>query len=201
MAAGWVGEGGPFPGGGVHKVTAAEFNELRRPYYVDGSALDVVSTAAAASIFSLAIPGGTIGANGKLSLRLVGDYLNNDGAGRTLTLSVAFGGTQYYGDVSASLTNNATRRIWKLDLDISNANSLTAQFMYGEMLMGPIGATVGLGDLASVTPVVFAPIGAYPQKDTASAQDLSLSIQHSASSANLSFRRFYAQLVAFPADV
>src|SRR5215475_7585752 len=79
---------------------------------------DVVNTTTTTDLLlptSLTITGGSIGANGSLRCLLLGDYLNQSGATRTLTLAIVLGATTLWQDTTALLGANASRRQWCLE--------------------------------------------------------------------------------------
>lgn len=155
-----------------------------------GTTLAVENTATIADLFQYTIPAGVIGAGRGLALRLGGDYLNNSGAGRTLTLTIVLNGVTLYSDVSASLAASTARRTWSLYLHLMRKSATTVA-MHGQMLMGDTTAPdTGLGALdiagASLSPAMPITTAATdPAAAWASAQSLQIRITHPVADANL----------------
>lgn len=183
-------------------VTAAAVNvhlrdnllAVTRPYDKAASGIDVVSSTTETNLYLKTITGGDMGTDRMLRLTMLGDILFNDGASGT-TLRIKFGGTTLWEDTIAS-SASATRRPYALQLFLGNQGSASVQFLAGTWNFGGVGATTGLGDVNFTDagqPNAFSS-GGTAALNTAVNQDLVVSAQHSANSANLSIRRFYAIL-------
>lgn len=154
---------------------------------------DINTTAAETTLYTYTIPAATLGTTGSLRLRLQGDYLNNTGAAATYTLRVKLGATTLFDDVSGGLASSATRRPWFLDLVLANQSATSQVLTFGHKLGSSVGGATGLGDMTAAGGNDTAHGGA-SSENTANALTLAVTIQHSASSANLSMRRRYALL-------
>ena len=160
----------------------------------NGTQLDVVSTASDTVIYTNVIGGGTLKTDGALRLLLLGDYKNSSGTGKTFTLTVTFGSTIMYKDATGSFTSTANRAPMHIDLYLSAADSPSAQTLSGFVTEGDrFGAvTTGIGDLATAAGVFG--VGGTAAEDTSVNKTLEVKLQHSASDANVSYRRNFALL-------
>jgi hypothetical protein len=192
----WYGKEGP--NSTDHLVDADEWNSQRQPY-LTAAGVSVSNTAALTAIFSESISGALFSSVGGLRLRLFGNYLNNDGAGRTLLVSVVFGATTLWLDTSISITNTATQRAFYMTFDLFNISSTSAQALGGFVALSAAGATTGLGDIGTAAPMFFQPIFGTAAEDTTSAKTLTVNVQHSAASANLVLSTRTPILELFPA--
>jgi hypothetical protein len=87
-----------------------------------GAPSATVASTAYTAIYSYSIPANTLGA---VRLALRGDMLQNDTA-QSLKIRVELGGTQIWGaQASGSLTQSATRRPWRLNLDLASTGTGT----------------------------------------------------------------------------
>lgn len=108
------------------------------------------NTAAEQDLTNKTIPGGLMGVDKCLRITLWGDMMNNSGSGQTLTLKVYAGATVLYNDSFGSITANASRRSWWLQLVFNNHNAANSNFLAGIALLGTTGgATTGSGDLGA----------------------------------------------------
>lgn len=159
---------------------------------------DVVNTAAETSFYSFSVPANVLDTQKMLRLTLYGDYLNNSGAGRTLTIRVKFGGNTYYNDVSGTLAASASRHPFRWEVLLGNRNATNVQSIGGYFSMGIAGgATTGLGDLATFatnTTGFETPFYNDGAVDTTAARTLEVTVQHSTNNASLSIRRQMAIL-------
>lgn len=78
----------PFSSG--HDLTAADVNDLVGVYDRSTSAVDVVNTAVATSLWSKAIAANALSTDRMLRVTILGDYLNNTGISQALTLGIDF---------------------------------------------------------------------------------------------------------------
>lgn len=166
------------------------------PVHKDFVLQNVVNTAAETTVFNYNIPAGQLGPSGCLRLRLVGDYLNNTGAGTpTLTLRIKLGATTIYADASAANANSASRRPFDLNIILANQDSNSSQVLGGYALFGAAGgATNGIGDFGTDEIQATTPLFGTAAINTTTDQAFAVTIQHSTNNANLSFRKMYALL-------
>ncbi len=103
------------------------------------------------TLYTFSVPANTLkGPVGRrLRLSIIGEILNNSGAGRVYTVLASFGGTTIAEDALASMTNSATRRFFSIDAEITWNTSAT-QASRVTIAVGPAAApTVGqTGDWA-----------------------------------------------------
>jgi hypothetical protein len=157
------------------------------------SDLDIVSTAAETTLYSVTVPANAMGTDRAVELDIIGDYFNNSGAGRTYTFKVKFGGTIIYQDASISITAAATRRPWVCTLLLANQGATNAQSGSGHLWIPPSTApTTGTGAMSVTAAAPWCFLFADSTIDSTANQTFELTIQHSASNASLSLRRRYA---------
>lgn len=159
---------------------------------------DVVNTLTETSFYSFSVPANVLDTQKMLRLTIYGDYLNNSGAGRTLTVRVKFGGTTYYNDVSGTLAASASRHPFRWEILVGNRNATNVQSIGGYLSMGVAGgATTGIGDMgtfATNTTGLETPFYNDGAIDTTVAQTLEVTVKHSTNHASLSIRRQMAIL-------
>ena len=111
---------------------------------------NVITVAGPTNTFSYTVPGGTLGTNNTLRLKLAGRYVNASGTNRTVTVTISYGGTTLWSDTSTSLANGSDVG-WYMELMLIANNSITAQQLTGKIDIGSAGATTtGLsGNLAT----------------------------------------------------
>lgn len=183
--------------------SSAKWNTAVARYAAFTSTIDVVSSSSATAVLSQSIDAGHLSSDRLLRCTIIGDYLNNDGATRNLTLSIVFGATTLWADPFSSITNASTRRPIRWTFEIANLGAANSQFMAGVFWMGSSSApTTGLGRTngGNFTTTMNADLqhnvsfAGSASEDTTTAKTLTVNVQHSASSANLSFRKRYALL-------
>lgn len=163
-----------------------------------GTVVDVQNTTTKTGIYSVTVPGNTLGANGAVKITIIGTYTNISGAGATLTIDLSWGGTAFlntiWEDTTASIASNATSRPVKIEVIIGNLNSTGAQWSNITVSIGNVAAaTAGAGDLATAAFAYavgdnFSGLGA----DTTSNQIIGIEVQHSVANANILFSKKYA---------
>jgi len=165
------------------------------PYH---GTFDVVSTSASTDIVSQLIVGGTLGANSGILITVEGDYLNNSGSSRGVTLSLKYGATTLWGDATGAAVfgTSPTHRAFFWQAFLKNENATNAQRVAGWASIGDsnAGSVAGLGNLTA-TPQVVAEFGGSAAIASTSDQTLALSFQHSANSASLECKGAYTIMV------
>lgn len=124
---------------------------LQKIGIIDKSTINnIITTAGPNNIFSFTIPGGTLGIDKVLRLKMSGRWQNSSGSSRKVTIALSYGGTTLWSDTSASLANNSDVG-WQIEALLIANNSITSQKLVGNIMIGGTGSTqVGLsGDLAS----------------------------------------------------
>lgn len=175
-------------------------NYLNRMLDSDGSTLDIVNTLAETSVYTKTLGGGTLDVNGMVRVTAWGDYLNDSGAARNLTLKIKYGGTTMWADTVTSINNGATRYVWRLQADIAANAATNAQSLGGIFHLTSGTATTGLGDIVgfinggspplSIASVLFGTASI----DSTLNKDIDITVTHSTNNSSLSFRRYYVFL-------
>ena len=144
--------------------------------------VSVNNNASEASIFSVSVPAGSMGANGLVWFDVKGRLFNNSGAGRTITLRFKFGSTTF-AFTTASYTATTFSRGFSLDASLQNTNNASAQLFNASFRLGA--APVDGGSIASTAYVLNGELYGASAEATSSAKTLELTAQHSAANANL----------------
>jgi hypothetical protein len=190
----------PFASG--HKLAAADVNDLVGVIDRSTSVVDVVSSTTETSVYSKVIAADAMSTDRMLRLTLKATYLNSTGGGVDITPRFKFGGTTHWGE-AITLSSSATRRRIRWIVEIENLGATNVQEFEGVFStsdaaaasVAGIGNTTSAysGDVAGHLHILFGGSAALAI-DTTAAQTLQLTVQHAASSANLSFRKFSAVL-------
>lgn len=156
---------------------------------------DVVSaninnSAVTTSIYSVLVPANSLGTDGILRTRILGEYWHSAGATATLMLRIGLSSTTMYQDATAAIAVSANTRPVFLQLDLVNQNSASVQVLGGKMEMGAPGATTGEGDAATAAPTDVV-IRGTAAVDTTSNQTFDVFVAHSVASTLVTFRKWY----------
>jgi len=157
----------------------------------DTSVIDATLTTSEIDVLNFAIPANTLATDRRFHILVSGDYLRN-GSGYT-TARVYIGPTMVY----TTLLNpgaNATRRRWRLDLDLLAAGAANAQLAYGLWYH----MTAIDGQNSSPTAGAWIPLSIGPLAlDSTQPITLRVTGQPTASEAGTSMRRshYWAELV------
>lgn len=121
------------------------------PYTLDRkqTLITVANTVTETSVYSFTVPAFTVGQDQALRVRVTGDMLNNQATARTFTWRIKLGVTTLWGSAVLNLSAAvATRRVWVIDVLISNINATNVQALIGLILTGsPTAPTIaGVGD-------------------------------------------------------
>ena len=200
----------PLPASGKGILfTSAFFDGLRRPRWLDagGQTLDlggvllrfignpykeVVSTSAQTSVFATppTIKGSTLGIERGLRITVIGDMLNNAGANHGGTYRVKYGATTIATLTPAAVGPTATRRPWKLIADLYCRGATGVQVAHATCETTNEAGVSGTSlTLQHVDKHVMSMHNSVAEDSTAD-QTLDITIQPTASSANISFRVF-----------
>jgi hypothetical protein len=173
--------------------TAAKLNTGVYVYDQSPSAVDVVSTATETTVYSKVIGAGHMSSDRTLHCTITAEYLNNTGANRDLTVRIKFGGTTHFGHVG-TFVSDPDRYSFPIAFSIQNLGAANVNFLQGWWgISGSPAAGSVAGVVQSGSPSWFMSNGNMTI-DTALAQTLEVTVQHSVSSASLSFRKKYANL-------
>lgn len=104
---------------------------------VHRSNADVIieNSSAEASLYSYTIPGGNLGATGGIRVTVVGDFINNTGAAKTLQFRIKLGAESGLLTGNTGILANATWRPWRLVVEFMNSNA-AVQNWSGQLRLG-----------------------------------------------------------------
>jgi hypothetical protein len=161
---------------------------VQRTGVVDKSVVSTTTTLTTPTnqaIMTYTVPGGTLGTNNLLRLRMNGTYLNSAGANRTMLFQIEFGGATMFADFSNNIANNATVG-WQVDVILCANNSANAQTLNGMIHIGGGGASAtGItGDLSTDEITSVAVLTGTSAINSAASQDFVVSVRTNANGAN-----------------
>ncbi|KKL04051.1 hypothetical protein LCGC14_2619940 [marine sediment metagenome] len=164
----------------------------------DLTQIEVVNTAGEISIYSYSIGADVLGITGGVRLSLGGDYLNNSGTNKSLTIRAKLGATTVFSRAFQTVTS-ADRRKWLLNLWFLNS-AAAAQKWSAEWYLSPALADVlAIGTSGSEGGAKGAGV-ASSTEDTTGGLTLDITMEHSAAAATLSIRKEIALLELIPAS-
>ncbi len=105
----------------------------------------VVNTVAETTVFTFAVPGGTLGTSKIILLSLIGDVLNNMGSGQTITVRVKYGGTTLFQAAFTNVNPGTNRGFLNLESEIAAANATNAQRAKTVLWLDPVQDAVTAG--------------------------------------------------------
>jgi hypothetical protein len=152
----------------------------------DTTAVATNTTAAAVTVLSCVIPSGLLLAGKILRARVGGNFLLNSGS-PTLTLTIAYGGTTMFADVSGAATADTDRVPWVVDFQIvaqGNSDQALAGVVGFGLLAAKTAPTTGLGEIGASTTQFSASIGGSAAVDS-DAADRTLTVQWTMSVSNV----------------
>jgi len=150
--------------------------------------VDINTTAAETDLLNYSVSGNRMGTNGVVKFTITGYILQNQATGTTYTFAIKFGGTTMWADVTASISQSATKFPFLIEGEIYNKNATNAQSLAGKIIINDsTAATTGIGDISTAGLLVnnFDSEGADTTKDTTSAQTLQVTVTMSVSNANV----------------
>lgn len=167
--------------------------------HVAGSGMDrfpggltIENTSAETTLFQSTSFSGVLSTSLVIYFFAYGNYLNNSGASRTLTLRVKYGATTILDGDIATITASATRRSWRMYGFLSALNATNAQRAYVDFhLSNATALTAGFGGTYSSFNLL-AEGGA--SEDSTSSLQLTVTVQHSFAHADLEIIRNYARI-------
>lgn len=172
------------------------YHALEAPTTADN---DVASTAAETTLYTVTIPANSLGSVGVALMILEGDFLYNNNTADTISLRVKWGGTTTVGSTfTAQNALSATRQSWTLSIRLANRGATNAQQLTGILGGGKVATGTTLAGVGAFgrNPSVDTLLGMMQNTaaiDTTVNQTLAVTAQWSASSANNSWRRRWAQ--------
>lgn len=159
--------------------------------------LDVVSSVAETTLYSVTVPANSLGTNGCVLMDLAGDFLHNNVGVDTITVRVKFGGVTLL-DAATDWNSGvgAARKPWRWEIRVGNEGATNAQLVWLHsvaMFPSATSPTAGIGYLAVGDPRAHGIVQNTAAIDTTVDQTLLVSVQWSASSVNNSWRRRWAR--------
>lgn len=158
--------------------------------------VDVVNTAAETDLYRFTVPGNTLGTDKALRLSILGDYLNNSGASRLLTLAIKFGATTLATGSIVTVAASANRGVWSLYVVLYAKGATNVQNSVGRVSMitsgqaGMDGGWFSLTDLHGFHRAIA--------EDSTGSKDIAVTTTHPVADANLSMRMLDARLELLP---
>lgn len=171
----WRGDGTwAAPGGGVSLLDR------------DVVLFESVSSNAEDTAYTYSVAGGTLSTNNALRITLIGDYLNNAGAGaQSVTVKVKYGATIIGTYTLGTVASNATRYPWRLEEELVAANATGAQYAAGHVTVGSVGVSGGaVAGMEINSMSMHNSIG----EDSTAAKNLVVTLTNSLSNASVSSR-------------
>ena len=162
----------------------------------DLSQQDIANDDTEQSVYSHQIPAGQLGTTGGFRLTLVGDLLCNVPAA-TIVIKVKLGATTVFTSTALDITDSADRYKWQLD--ILCMNSAADAQKWAAKILGAASADNFPMYVGSNAGVFHGAGHATSTEDTAGALTLDVTVDWSASNANLSVRKEMAILEEIPA--
>lgn len=163
--------------GRINSLTASEGGSPALA--AQSSETTLVSSALDTDIATVSIPGLSFGTNNLLLASFYFTYLNNSGAGRTLTLKLRYGPSTWLTFGPYTITNSATSRAGRLNVLLKGNGSLTAQYAVGECTISAVLGAAGVNLIEDWQTGSLA-------EDSSLTANLAIRAQHSLSDANLS---------------
>lgn len=145
--------------------------------------LDVANSAAETDVINEEIPAGVLGTTGMIRVTLVGDYLNNTGAAKNLTVKLYLGGTTCQTVGAGGITATAARYPASYQFVIANQGAANSQVVTADQPDFASPASPDPGEVQHLPATVAV--------DTSQQQTLRVSVTHNAASANLIYTRRY----------
>ncbi len=164
----------------------------------DLSTVTINDDATEQSIYSHEITAGILRATGGVRLTIGGQYLNNAGASRTLTVKIKLGVTAVLTSVGPDITNSVEWREWNLSVLFMNS-TVAAQKWTAMFNLSQIGAANFTIQNTATTSGRSAGVGyATSTEDTSDARTLDVTMQHEVAHANLTINKQIAFLELLP---
>lgn len=179
-------------------ATAAGYTVLRKT-----SVTDVVNTTTATDLLAGVGVLPVLTTTGIVAVTIIGDYLNNSGAGVSAALEVKLGATTIWKDTIVAAGNSfasANRRAFRLQLEIINQSATNSQQAGGYWWLGAEDLpTTGTGGSAGGSAVVggmagiahheaASPFGGSAAEDTSVSKTLTVNVTHGTAAATISWR-------------
>lgn len=153
-----------------------------------GSASEVASSTTETTIMTVSIPGGTLGTASGLGFRVGGSMLNITGGSVNYTITIKYGATTVWSDVTA-LPNNPNYGGFYVEGILVGNGSTSAQSLVGSMSMAR-GAAADTGQGGSTTSNNIANFTGSATEDSTGALNLVVTVTMATNDANARFQRF-----------
>ena len=163
------------------------FVGVKPPENEDVVVAEVVNDSSQTTVYTYTVPANTLGVDRALRLTLIGDYLNNSGANRTLDVFVDFGATTIFSH-NITIADSADRRGFEMTIMLAAANATNAQRSSGRYTIG----TSNAGGSGTLDPSEVAAIHNAIAEDSTAAKALAVSVRHNLAAVTVSFRLFTA---------
>jgi hypothetical protein len=178
--------------------------------------VEIVNLATEETIFSYTLPGGMLGtgggvlpggggpgtqsealpgAGGAVELTIDANYLNDTGVDRNFTVRVKYGGTTMWGHAIVMFTDANVQPMTMLIRLTATNGSPDEQQVTGVVISGAgAGSVAGFGQPAFILGGSFGVLSGSAGEDSTVNNDLVVTVQHSTSSADLSYERKFCML-------
>lgn len=161
----------------------------------DTTTNDVVGTITETTVYTFSVPGGSLSTNRALRLTLVGDYLNNTGAGSAFTIRGRWGGTLAFTANIASVAQDTTRRLIFLPVVLSSRNAVSnAQLVSVDGMLGLAGSAGSPPTTFDGQANIIRMVNNGLAVDSTANQTLAITFEHGTADANISARALSVQL-------
>ena len=160
---------------------------------------EVVSSSTETSIYSHSIPANKLGATGGIRVGIRGDYLNNSGAGRTLTVRVKLGATTILTSNTPTITTSTLRRKWMLVIDLFNTATNAQKVGVTFILSAPGSDELVYTDPSTAGRLYEGQGIGSAAEDTTGARTFDVTVRHGTIHASLSLRKEIAFMELLPA--
>ena len=142
-------------------------------------------------MYSYTVPANTLSTNKMLRLTFIGDYLNDSGVTRSVTVRIKYGATTIGSIAQGGLTTTPSRWGLLFTTEMSANNATNAQVARTNWSVTNAGDVTGVasGLLANRVSVHNA-----IAEDSTAAQNLVVTIQHDAAATTISAKAFTVQL-------
>ena len=159
----------------------------------DVTETEVVNTTTETTVYSYSVPANTLGTNKLLRLTLIGDYLNNSGTDKTLTLKITYGATSLLNQAFTFIATSASRRAIPLESWLSANNATNSQRSLTRLWIFGGGSAGSPPSLQAISHRGLAVHNAVAEDSTA-AKTLAVTVTHNNADTTISFRAFDTQL-------
>lgn len=183
----------PLANGGTNSTTftgALDTAKVIRLLTSTLGSTEVNTSNAEGTLIDYTVTGGTMGANGGLLVEIWGTILNNRGGNTIYTPRVYWGGTKYWGS-QTTIGSAATYHVWTMRFVINNLASASSQAISGRCSFSSAtaGTDIGVGAFGGESAAaLFGAGNTYPAKNTASDQNVKVTMQMDTSDANSRYK-------------